>query len=660
MRRPTATQLFFFSSLLALSGCGSVTVTPGTGGGGGSGSTASATASGTGGVGGGPSSSSAEASSTSTGVAPGCATDEDCIGDPGGPICDPNTHVCGGCHPGSCPLEQYCDVAANACKPGCEDNAGCTMQLCNPTTHACEDCIVDNDCPLGSICAAAACVPGCSATQACATGAFCCGGACTDLSSDVEHCGTCNVICPVFAYASPVCQMGFCGMGACNVGHADCDGNAADGCEHNVFADGPCACVPGTTQPCYQGTPGSENVGPCKGGARTCMADGTGFGVCVGQVLPIFEICANNVDDDCDGVVDNVADLDGDGWTLCNGDCCELVGPSCPYPNLVNPGAFEIVSNGIDDDCDPTTSDIVPALCPSVEVLAGVTGVEVAKAMDLCQTTTAAAPLAQKRWGLIDASQLLPDGSAPTVADLADIQGYQTAILASFGDVLVPHKNGTMAALSTGRMRDPAHPGYVAPSPGTSFGRVGLPPSTFLAAHGGLLPSSSGCNGVCPHGTGANDGVNVRLTIRAPTNAKGFSYDYRFFTGEYAARSCSPYNDFYLALLQSAALGLPADRNIAFDSVGNVPSVNNAFFQSCVAQGCSTCPYGTSELAGTGFDAGAGAGIQWLTLDAPIVPGETFTIDLMVFDVSDDAGDSAVLLDNFRWISAKCVTGCDK
>jgi len=42
----------------------------------------------------------------------------------------------------------------------------------------------------------------------------------------------------------------------------------------------------------------------------------------------------------------------------------------------VNPGAIEIVGNGIDDDCDPSTSDTTSqeALCSEAESLMGVTG----------------------------------------------------------------------------------------------------------------------------------------------------------------------------------------------------------------------------------------------------------------------------------------------
>ncbi len=55
------------------------------------------------------------------------------------------------------------------------------------------------------------------------------------------------------------------------------------------------------------------------------------------------EVC-NGIDDDCDGIVDEGFDVDGDGYTTCGGDCDDA-------DPAVNPGAAE-VCNGGDDDCD--------------------------------------------------------------------------------------------------------------------------------------------------------------------------------------------------------------------------------------------------------------------------------------------------------------------
>jgi len=68
------------------------------------------------------------------------------------------------------------------------------------------------------------------------------------------------------------------------------------------------------------------------------------------------EVCDNGIDEDCDGLVD-MDDLDccwdddGDGYKdeACGGDDCLDSDPD------VNPGAEEICSGGVDDDCDGLT-----------------------------------------------------------------------------------------------------------------------------------------------------------------------------------------------------------------------------------------------------------------------------------------------------------------
>jgi len=61
-------------------------------------------------------------------------------------------------------------------------------------------------------------------------------------------------------------------------------------------------CFPGDTKPCYTGPVVTENVGACRSGERTCNPDGSGYGVCEGQVTPTVDDCATPADEDCDGV----------------------------------------------------------------------------------------------------------------------------------------------------------------------------------------------------------------------------------------------------------------------------------------------------------------------------------------------------------------------
>lgn len=79
-----------------------------------------------------------------------------------------------------------------------------------------------------------------------------------------------------------------------------------------------------------------------------------------------IEVCDNGLDDDCNGLTDGddpaclvCTDADGDGYAVEGGGC----GPvDCNDANAsVNPGASEVCANGIDDDCDGLTDDEEPA-----------------------------------------------------------------------------------------------------------------------------------------------------------------------------------------------------------------------------------------------------------------------------------------------------------
>lgn len=72
----------------------------------------------------------------------------------------------------------------------------------------------------------------------------------------------------------------------------DCNGTANDGC----------ACTPGEQKPCYSGPAATMGVGICKVGSQTCKSDASGFGPCVGEVLPAIENCQAAGDENCDGV----------------------------------------------------------------------------------------------------------------------------------------------------------------------------------------------------------------------------------------------------------------------------------------------------------------------------------------------------------------------
>jgi hypothetical protein len=125
----------------------------------------------------------------------------------------------------------------------------------------------------------------------------------------------------------------------------DCDDMTDEGCD----------CRSGETRTCSSGRTDQMNVGKCKAGMQTC--ENGAFGACTGEVNAETETCANpNVDDDCNGTVDDVAtvgsrcqvmDAQGPcatGMLRCSGSS----GPTCVSTTM--PGTE--TCNNIDDDCN--------------------------------------------------------------------------------------------------------------------------------------------------------------------------------------------------------------------------------------------------------------------------------------------------------------------
>ncbi len=247
------------------------------------------------------------------------------------------------CTPASdtCPVGRYCAPGLNQCVSGCRNDGDCaglsdggaTELHCNTSTHACVPCVADTHCPLGQLCMSNACVEGCNPGHACPSGRTCCSGGCidtqsstgncgacgstcsvangtptciggacgiescragfgdcdrsagngceTDLTTSLTHCGMCGMACAPPPHAAATCVAGRCGMGACETGYADCDGNPANGCEVNLRADtsncGTCGTVclfPGAGAACSLGTcvrtMCTLGMGDCDGNASDC------------------------------------------------------------------------------------------------------------------------------------------------------------------------------------------------------------------------------------------------------------------------------------------------------------------------------------------------------------------------------------------------------
>lgn len=66
--------------------------------------------------------------------------------------------------------------------------------------------------------------------------------------------------------------------------------------------DEDCPCTAGAIAACYDGPLGTEGLGICTSGTKSCIDDE--WGGCEDQVTPVSESCIGGLDEDCDGKVD--------------------------------------------------------------------------------------------------------------------------------------------------------------------------------------------------------------------------------------------------------------------------------------------------------------------------------------------------------------------
>ncbi len=198
--------------------------------------------------------------------------------------------------------------------------------------------------------------------------------------------------------------------------------------------------------------------------------------------------------------------------------------------------------------------------------------------------------------GGVAARWVMPDGSdAP--ADAAQALGH--AILETTGAGIAPTHGERFLALSSG------YAGPIeSPEPEPSQCR-----ETVCDMPTGLPRPFEGCTGDAD----ALDGMGLELELTAPPGARGLAFDLLLMTRQ---------------------------------------------LDACGASRVFAATMGHTDYAPPGTEAGVlaweltAAPGTWTTVSTPIEPGDSFALQLAVWDVGDCYVDSTLLVDGVRWIGA--------
>lgn len=161
--------------------------------------------------------------------------------------------------------------------------------------------------------------------------------------SDPNNCGGCGNKCAI-AHATAKCTLGVCGISTCDAGFADCDGNAANGCEVNLNTD------TNNCKSCGAKCAPANAVGSCVAGTCTVTS-------CTGS----FQDCDGLASNGCEADVNsNVSNCGRCSTTASPAVCSSVHGtPSCSggVCNITCAPGFGNCDGNVGNGCETTTTN---------------------------------------------------------------------------------------------------------------------------------------------------------------------------------------------------------------------------------------------------------------------------------------------------------------
>ncbi|MSP60207.1 MAG: hypothetical protein EXR72_07660 [Myxococcales bacterium] len=288
-----------------------------------------------------------------------CQADKDCA-DKAKPRCDKAKGTCAPCLPemDNCPQGMLCVPVNNPnewmCAQGCKDDAECKAN--GKMTSACCNKVCVDTASDGSNCGKCA--------TACGVGTACCASVCADTVGDVANCGGCAIACKA-QNATPSCAAGKCGVASCAPGFGDCDKDPQNGCETDVSGDVKncngcglvCAAANGT--PSCSGGGNSDGGGGAGCGVASCNM---GFADCDKQAANGCEVDTGKDLKNCGGCGMACAEVQN-GTGACGSGVCGIASCDAGFKDcdLILANGCEINLNSDVKNCGACAM-----VCPAV------------------------------------------------------------------------------------------------------------------------------------------------------------------------------------------------------------------------------------------------------------------------------------------------------
>lgn len=335
---------------------------------------------------------------------------------------------------------------------------------------------------------------------------------------------------------------------------------------------------------------------------------------------------------------------------------CEVEGERCienkcrnilqcldPVAGMAEPTA-KVCRDNIDNDCNGKIDEMVSVTCDALPGLNPTNPFDYAKAIDICETghTCGVDKGCPKNFTCVDQKCLRVISASFNGGSDALSRGIDTHF-AKEGPI-VPRGTQSFAVFSSGVAIYKPGPeqskGEYCPEAASGFGNIGVDPDPTATDKEANDLSQLTLRVVAPTNAQSFSFDFHFFTSEYPEYL-GTQFNDTFWV-ELKSKK-------FTGNISFDKNGTPIRLNNAFFSICDPDPSKPATKAFCEEPASVLMGTGyASDCYGGGNDA-AGGSTGWLTTTSPIEPGETFELIFSIFDKGDDVLDSAVVIDNFRW-----------